>query len=1116
MSRRSSTRYFAAGMLPVLFFVMILAPIVPPASAQEVSAGITGTVTDPTGAAIPGAKVTARDIQRGTIWPTQTNEAGVYALPRIPIGAYELKVEAPGFKAAVRSGIVLELNQRARIDIQMEVGAVAESIEVTGVAPLLSTETTIVGSVVSSNSIINTPLITRNFIALTLLAPGVTTTNPDAFRSGQRTAGGGRPYVNGNRKEANNFLLDGIDNNHTSDNLTSYQPNLDAIQEVKLITNNASAEFGNFQGGVINVTLKSGTNEFHGSAFEFFRNDKLNANSWGRNWSLAPDPRTGKAPRSPIRWNEFGGTFGGPIKRDKLFFFGDYQGIRRATPPSVGTVTVIPEAFRNGDFSRLLTEQGIQLYDPLTTDASGVRRPFVNNQIPVARRNIVATNLFNARDLYPLPINNDLRFNQLNSSSSMLVSDQFDVRGDAKLSNKDDFSVRYSWGRQELPGRSSFPLFFNSFNHAPFQNGVINWTRSISPTKVNELRIGVNRIMNWNGGEDKGLGNVAEKLGIPQGNDRGPGLMSFQFQGGLASGLGSANIGTQQKFPNNTFHYADNFTLIRGRHMMKMGGQLLRQQMNPFYAGNFGRTGFIRYTGQYTSGPNANSPTSRGFAESDFFLGYVARAGRGVNTGSWGHRKIILGFYFQDDWRASNELTLNLGLRWEYHSPLVEVKDRQANFEPFSGKLLLAGKDGNSRALYNPFKKDFQPRVGFAWTPRFLGGKTVLRGAYTISSFMEGTGTNLRLPLNPPFNFEFEAIFEGQTAIGSTTEQGLTVLQAQDPFANATIRLWDPFVRPANVQQWSFIIERQLPSETVVTAGYIGQHGTHLVVPMPYFQRRLLPNRTTEPSPYLSGNPLLRNIAQISGTESNGNQRYDSLQVTARKRLSKGLEYQLAYTWSKGMSDAIGYYGEGGQSASQSAYWQYLYDQRAEWGPTYFDARHMLNYVYTYELPFGRQKKFGANWNPVVDGILGGWQTGGILTLRSGFPLTIQATDRSGTRSRGSRAERLGDGAGPQQVGRFPNTWLDRSAFKEPAAGTLGNSGVGVVRGPGWKTFDLSVHKFFPIGEKKRLEFRTEFFNLTNTPQFSSPNRNASSATFGEITGAQGERNIQLALKFYF
>jgi hypothetical protein len=444
----------------------------------------------------------------------------------------------------------------------------------------------------------------------------------------------------------------------------------------------------------------------------------------------------------------------------------------------------------------------------------------------------------------------------------------------------------------------------------------------------------------------------------------------------------------------------------------------------------------------------------------------------------------------------------------------VEVADRQSNFEPFSGRQMLAGQDGNSRALYEPFKKDFQPRVGFAFTPAALGKKTVFRGAYTISSFMEGTGTNLRLPLNPPFNVEFESIYDGPTP-GQTTDQGFTTVSALNPYVGSNIRLWDPFVRPANVQQWSFIIEQQLPAQTVLSVGYIGQHGTHLIVPMPYFQRILNPDGTATPSPYLSGNPQLSRIAQISGTEACGNQRYDSLQIQLRKRYSQGFEYQLSYTFSKGMSDAIGYYGEGGQAGSQSAYWQYLYNRRAEWGPTYFDAKNMFTFVHVYDLPFGKGKTYGSGWSPVVDGVLGGWQLGGILTLRSGFPLTIQGRDDSGTTSRGPRADRIGDGEGSRQVG-LGTSWFDKSAFRQPARGTLGNSGVGVVRGPGLAQYDLSVQKNFPIRERYRLEFRAEFFNLTNTPHFQTPVRNVTSATFGEITSAQGERNVQFALKLSF
>jgi hypothetical protein len=1099
MKVRNGLRVWCAlTALLALFFLNT-----PSSLAQEISAGMTGRITDPTGAAVAGASVTAKDVNRGTVWPTTTNDEGIFAFPRVPTGTYELRIEAKGFKSLVRPGITLELDQRARLDLTLEIGAVNESIEVTGAAPLLNTETTIIGAVLTSNTVMNTPLASRNFISLTLLAPGVTTTDPSAFNNGKRTASGGVPYVNGNRAQANNFLLDGIDNNEPTNDRTAYQPNLDAIQEVKMITNNASAEFGNFQGGVINVTMKSGTNDLHGTAFEFFRNDKLNANNWARNFN-------GNV-RSPIRWNEFGGTLGGPVKHDKIFFFGDYQSIRQSVPPAVSTISVIPAEYRTGDFSRLSSEMGIGLYDPLTADASGNKTPFANNQIPTSRRNIVATNLFNSTSLYPNPANTALRYNQYNAAGSQILSDQFDAKMDAKLSSKDDFSVRYSWGRQELPTINSFPLTFNSYTHNPFQNGVVNWTRTISPSMVNEARMGINRITLWAGSTDKGLGNVAQNLGIQNGNERGPGLMLLQFSGGYATGIGSAQIGTQQKSVDNNFHYADNLTIIRGRHMIKTGGQLLRLQLNSYYAGGNGRMGIITYDGHFSSNP---SPYSKGFAEADFYLGYPSDVARGLDSGTWGQRKTMYGLYVQDDWRVNNELTLNLGVRWEYHTPIVEVANRESNFEPFSGKLLLAGQDGNSRSLYEPFRKDFQPRVGFAWTPKALGKKTVFRGAYTISSFMEGTGTNLRLTFNPPYSTTYESVYSSNTP-GQTTDQGFTTISAKDPYKGATIMLWDPRVRPANVQQWSFTMEHQLPGGNVLTASYVGQHGTHLIVPMPYFQKHLLSDGSIVKSQYLSGNPALASISQISGTEANGNQRYDSLQIQARKRLSFGFEYQVSYTYSKGMTDSIGYYGEGGQAASASAYWQNLYDRKAEWGPTYFDAKHMLTSSYTYAMPFGHGRKWGTSANPFVNGLLGGWNMGGVFTSRSGFPITVTATDRSNTSSRGPRANRIGNGEGTKSVGPG-RSWLDKSAFTSMKAGTFGSSGVGVLRGPGLIQFDLSLQKQFPIKEKYAVEFRSEFFNLTNTPHFGAPVQSVDSATFGEITTAQGERSIQFALKFRF
>ena len=1090
-----------------------------PTFGQEVTAGITGHVTDPSGASVAGAAVTAKDLARGTEWPTKTNNDGVYAFPRIPVGNYELKIEAKGFKTYVNSHILLEVNQRARVDVQMEIGAISENVTVSSEAPLLQTDTTQVGAVISSRTIENTPLISRNPISLTLLTAGVVTPDPNSFNSGTRTGGGGRPYVNGNREEANNFLLDGIENNQVSDNLTSYQPNLDAIEEFKMITNNASAEFGNFQGGIINVIIKSGTNEIHGDVFEYFRNDKLNADNWGRNWQGLS--------RSPMRWNQFGGTIGGPIFKDKLFFFGDYQGLRQATPTQLSTATVFQPAWRNGDFSDLLNtsftgaKAPVQLYNPYSVDANGNRAPFPNNVIPGNLLNAAAVKLMNNTALYPLPTKNAITNNVTYANASYVNTDQGDIKVDFRPNDKDYYTVRYSRGRQDQPAVNSFPLFYNTFNTSPFQNGVVNWTRTISPTLVNEARVGINRIILNNGGADKGLGNIAQEAGI---QNAGPGLLSIDQAVGTAtsfayaSGFGNANIGTQQLFADTTFQYVDNLTVVRGRHQMKMGGQFLRERINTFYSGNNGRNGYINFSGRFTTANAIQTPGTQ-IGEADFMLGLPSDLGRGLSTGTWGQRGNIMAAYYQDDWRATNNLTLNLGLRWEYHSPWVEVEDRQSNFEEFTGQLQLAGKDGNSRALYNSYKKDFQPRVGFAYTPNFFAKKIVVRGAYTISSFLEGTGTNLRLPLNPPFNSEFQALYNtpAYSLPGSTLDQGLAGLNPKDPYKGATLRIWDPFVRPSEVQQWNFSTDLQLPASNVLTVGYIGQHGTHLMVPMPYLQKQLV-NGQVVPGPYLSGNPTLKSeIAQISGTASIGNQKYNALQATLHKRFGSGLEYQVAYTWAHGLSDAIGYYGQGGQAGSQSAYWQNLYNQKAEWGPTYFDVRQNVTASFVYALPFGKDRKFGSGWNRAVDSVLGGWQVGGIASAQTGFPLTIKMSgDPSGTGARSFRANVVGTPNDPHNIGPG-ELYLDPSAYARPAAFTFGDAGVGIVEGPGMARLDLSLGKSFNITEHKRFELRGEAFNLTNTPIFLSPaSQTITSPLFGQIRSSEGERNVQIAAKFYF
>jgi hypothetical protein len=1103
------------------------------ALTQEITGAITGTVTDPSGAAVPNASVIATNVQMGTTWPTKTNSAGVYNLPRLPIGQYTLKVEAKGFKTTLHPAFELQMNQIARIDTKLSVGAVTQTISVTAAPPLLQTDTMQVGLVTSTNFNENLPLATRNFIQLTLLTPGATTVDPSSFTNGQRTGGGGRPYINGNREEANDFLLNGIDNNQISDNLTAYQPSVDAIQEFDVITNNAPAQYGQFQGGAISVTLKSGTDQYHGDAFEFLRNSGLDANSWSNNWQGIPTPG--------LRWNTFGGTFGGPVPfmKHKLFFFADYQGERLDSPPAIQSESVMTPAERAGDFSQLLAlKTPIQLYSPCASLTGPCTRPANPGAVRVPYPGDIITNtidpvaakLFSSGD-YPNAINaNALQFNALNTYHTATDVDQGDLKMDYIVNDKNHVWGSYSDSFQQIPQTNTMLLLGQDFNNSPFHAGVLDWTRTFSPSLVMDAKMGLNRIYLHDGSGVTGLGNFAQSIGIADGNINGPGLGGINFNGGLATNLGTPD--SEELFADTTWEPTVDFMYTHGRHSFHFGFEAMRHDINTFYAGNNGKYGQLNYNGQYTAGPNPAdlklAGSSNGLAEADFYLGLPQNVELGINGATWGQRQWVYAPYAQDDWRVTNNLTLNLGLRWEYNQPWYEVYNRQANFGLLSGTEYLAGQSGcpysTCRGLYNAFYRDWEPRIGFAYSP--FGRSTVLRGAYTISSFLEGTGTNLRLPLNPPFQTETAALYNTGAQLyfpGSTTDNGYSVLASPtNPLAGALIRLWDPNVQPALVQQWNFSVEHQFPGQMLLSVGYVGQHGTQLMIPMPYLQKRLpglagCPATATAPcnSPYLAGNPALQTeISQISGTASMADQAYDALQTSLTKHLTQGLEFQLSYTYSKAMSNNIGYYGQGGQAGTEGWYPQDLYDMVAEWGPSYFSATHSFTASYTYQLPFGSGKRFGSNTNPVVKAVLGNWQLSGIFTYHTGFPLTMYANDVSGTNSRGYRADCIGPNTYPHGVG-LGTTWFGTASFAQPAAGTFGSCANGTTIGPGLTDWDTGFEKNFPFGESRRLQFRAEFINFTNNPIFNSPNINIGSQ-FGEVLSSQYSRTIQFALKLYF
>ncbi len=1094
-----------------LVIVLALFSVMQPAWAQQVTAAITGTVVDPAGAPINGATVTASDTERGTVYTTKTNDSGVFNFTRIPVGNYEVRATGSGFETAVQPPFTLVLNQTARLEFKMKVGAVSQSVEVTSEVPQLQTDTTQVSTLIDSNAVNNIPLATRNYIELTLLAPGSISPDPANFNNGNNTAAGARPYINGNREQANNFLLDGLDNNQVSDNLVGFTPAPDAIQEFNLITSDAPAEFGKYMGGIVSATIKSGTNRFHGDVWEYFRNNVLNANYW-ENGFLGPN---NQIPKPTLRWNMFGGTLGGPVIKNKLFFFVDYQGQRFDHPATTSAITVFTNAERNGDFSQISG----QLINPIT----GAKFP--NNQIPTGMENVVAQNLF-ASKFYPTPVNNSPINNAYNTVTQAFNANQGDARVDWNVTGKDTLFGRYSQSYQTNPQINSVAILGDTYSTAPIQSGVGQWTHTFNPNLLNEVRFGINYIKLDTGVTfSSSLGDLGTQLGIANANTVGPGLLLLGFGGGTAPapGMGTlTNVGNAvvaQTFHDSVTQFDDGLVITHGKHVIHAGFQMWRYHVNTFYSGNSGEYGSILFGGAFS-----------GNAASDFFLGYAGATGKGISTNvGWHQSSWTFGGYVQDDWRITPTLTLNLGLRYEAYTPWVEENNRQSNLGLVSGQLELAGVGGNSRSLYNSVYgwPAWQPRFGFAWSPSQYDGKVVVRGAYSISSYLEGTGTNLRLPQNVPFSPpEVDASYNSPTYM---TQEGPGGSLPSDPFVGANFRVWAPTVQPAMDQQWNLTFQDQLANNMTFQMGYVGQKVTHLMVPMPYLQNLLI-NGQVEPGIYFQGNPTLRSeLGQVSGTASVGVMNYNALQVVLQKRYSNGLQGQVSYTWSHCLTNNSGYYGVWSQTSATpgSPYYQNLYDPQADYASCYFDSRNLLSAYATYDLPFGKGRKYGSNMNSVVNAVVGNWQANAIISIHSGFPLAVyEATDTSGTGSRGPRPNctaLAGQSMGTSQPvivnGVFQGyQYMSAAGYSQPATGTFGNCPLqGPNIGPGYTDTDLSLLKNFHFTEGIYLQFRTDFLNAFNNVQFAHPNTNFPSSTFGLLNTSQDTpRNIQFALKLYF
>lgn len=1069
------------------------------ALAQTITGSVTGTVTDPSGAAVGGAKVIAVNVDTGVQTPTVTNSSGVYTIRFLQIGHYKLNISAEGFNPSTAGPFALEVSQEARIDAKLTVGSVNSNVVVTSEAPIINTENATTGDAITASQATELPLQARNFANLTTLVAGAVAPDPNAHNMVGRSGYNGGFFVNGNREQTNNYTLDGMDINESIDNYIGYSPNVDAIGELHIITGNATAEYGNANGGQVVMVTKSGTNQFHGNAFWFLENTNLNANSWANKHT--PD-KASIGPVPALDRSIFGGTLGGPIFHDRVFFFMDYQGARQHNSTTEAR-SVATAAMRQGFVPGL--GKTVQITNP------------------------AAVYLFAHPELYPLPNTastnpNGIIGNYRGVSAQATHNDQADVKIDANLTAHDSISGRFSIGREGSGyTKVSLPTDVPANNSDPYTGFVLNWTHTFSNNIVNEARAGFGRTRYTNEAADvAGLLGLTgnQKLGIP-GTQVAPGISTLDASssgveaigGGTGSGNASTN-GVQSDSIVNAFTYGDNVSWQRGRHTLKFGAQFLRYQANRNYSGNDGARGFFTYTGD---------PAATGDAWGDFLANRASQYGQGSYTDEWGQRQWRDALFFQDDWKVTQNLTLNLGIRWEWDQPLYEVNNKQTNINLTTGAIQFAGKNGNSRALYNPYWAGFMPRIGFAYTPGHFAGKFVVRGGYGITNFLEGTGANLRLPLNPPFFTDAS----GKHSAGGAffqVQNGFPLPPDAGTFSG-NVRAWDPNLKPALIQQFNLTTEYELNNSTSLVVAYLGQAGDHLVDPREGNQQTC----PSCPRP-VSSLPGLSLVTQVSLTESNSNMNYNALQITGRRRLTRGLEFLTNYTWSKSLTNNLGYYGAGGgAAASQGAYWQDSYNGGGDYGPAFFDTTHIFSFSGYYDLPFGRGKQFGGNINRFADLALGGWKLGAVSSLHSGMPVTVASNSYYLVNQRGDRGNHY---RALKVVGRSVDHWFGTDpsatpclsdanngtcAYGEESSTGFGTARVGSERAPSYKNLDAALSKAFNFTESKHLDFRADFFNVLNTTSLAPPSNSTSSSNFGQITNTVStERQIQLALKLVF
>ena len=1144
--RLKASRTIRRTSLAATLTLLTAGSIVPRAHAQSESGQVVGTVRDTAGAVIPDATLTLTNAENGLVLTSRSSDSGELRIPAVPRGNYTAKIEAAGFQSQTEP-VTVEVTTTQTVVFQLSPGTVSTSVEVTGAASLVDTANPTLGETIEGKQITQLPLNGRNALNLALLTPGVTQGAQTEY--GQDTVGrngdtgGGVLSVNGTRTQANNFILDGVDNNDGLQNIVVFFPPVDATQEFKLDTNIAPAQYGRAGGALVISSLRSGSNQIHGSAFEFNRSNQWAANN---NYQFQGAPFT---PKGAFNRNQFGGSVGAPLIKNKIFLFGDYQGTRARNPFSSHYDTVPTALMRQGNFTELLNpaltggsfitsfplyvpnqaamNQNLpafskgQIYDPLT------QQPFPGNIIPAGRLNPVALNYFNA---FPLPTRTDRVLNNYATNNyGLLAYNTFDARLDWNPGSTNLFFLRFSYDNS-TSGQTS-ELAQNGPNEPQLSaNGQANffhargydlgYTHTFSPQIVNEARLAYNRVNYAFAPSNVGT-DVGRALGFANAGETVPN------QGGPLIGGGSelTYTGDYGLFatPQNTYEGTDTLTINRGPHSLSVGGTYLFRQVE-FFRPLFGKGGFF---------DDGDGSEYTGYTESEFEAGGLDNYQIGAQLGYFGNNSQEDAAFAQDDWRVNDRLTLNLGIRYDLLTWPSEIQGRQSSIDIATGTFLLAGRNGVPSSIRNQDYLNFAPRVGFAYDLHG-DGKSAIHGGYGIFYFPDYGGISNQLGQNPPFGGS-TALYaytghcitlSGQTATpgapfscaGYTSPAAVTAPLQQPGFLN-----FSPAAPPASIggvavnqndkhsrlQEWNLQLQQQFTSKDVLSIAYVGTHGDRLSTYYNDYNDYTI-GGTTKPLPNLGG---------VVYNTYDGFSNYQGLQTHYEHRGTNFLA-TASYAWSHALDNSDTAFG-GIPITILLAY-----DQKANYGNSNFDVRQISSGSFVWNLPFGRGQQFGANASRLLDLAIGGWQLNDIVLLSTGTPVDLSA---AGSAAPGNRPDLVAPITYPKSIS---GTWFNTGSFSSTNIPTvLATDGTGrsvytrvgtlardQVYGPGNRVMNLGVQKNLHISEGRELELHGDAFNVFNTPNFANPNNGQGTpSTFGVITGLHGPvRQLQLAARLAF